>query len=116
MTKNELKKILKMAIVACVLFTSAVWTISCSSSGGGGVVTGPGTTASFASDSLSPGANTVTLQQGTVSGDTVNIVVKVTNVAAVNSAYGANIVLTYDATKVNWVSSTSHITGDFLAL
>ncbi len=82
--------------ITTVLFVTAL--ASCCDSGG---TTGPSYSADFTA-SAAGGTPSVTLQKSSVSGATVNVNIEVTGVS---NFYGADIKLTYDATKVKWGGS-----------
>ncbi len=69
--------------------------------GGSSGTTGPSYTADFTA-SAAGAAPSVTMQKSSVSGSTVYVNIIVTEV---NNLYGADIKLTYDATKVKWGGS-----------
>jgi hypothetical protein len=61
-------------------------------------------TASFTSDSFTPGTKQITMTQATASGDTVTVSVQVRNTSGL---YGAGFNIAYDASHVGYVSWTA---------
>lgn len=89
-----------------LLFGSALVLAGCGGGGGSDAGAGPDPSpnpviAAFAADTTSPGANTVSMLEGSKSGDTVTVRVAVTNTTAL---YATAFDLTYDDTKVSYVS------------
>ncbi|MDD5771991.1 MAG: cohesin domain-containing protein [bacterium] len=82
---------------------------SCGKSGGGSSMplTGTGDTISF-TPSGTPSDNTVYLEQVSINNDEINLAVKVKNGTDV---YGAAIEITYDSSKINYISLRK---GDYL--
>ncbi len=89
---NKMIKIITTLIFVTIL-------AACGGSGSGS--TGPSYTADFTAAG-GGGAQSVTLQKGSVSGATVYVNIVVTEV---NNLYGADIRLSYDAAKVKWGGS-----------
>lgn len=93
-----------------LLFGSALLLVGCGGGGGGSDAgTGPDPSpdpiiAAFAADTASPGANTVSMLEGSKSGDTVTVRIAVTNTTAL---YATAFDLTYDDTKVSYVNFTA---------
>lgn len=76
----------------------------CGGGGGGSGVINSGLTADFIASQASPGANTVSLQQRTESGANFDVVVQATTVT---DFFGAAFHVTFDTTKVDYLSFDS---------
>ncbi|HEX6851258.1 MAG TPA: cohesin domain-containing protein [Candidatus Polarisedimenticolaceae bacterium] len=93
-----------------LLFGSALVLTGCGGGGGGSDAgTGPNPSpdpiiAAFAADTTAPGGNTVSMLEGSKSGDTVTVRVAVTNTTAL---YATAFDLTYDDTQVTYVSHSA---------
>lgn len=95
-----------------LLFGSVLILAGCGGGGGGSDAgAGPNPSpdpilASFAADTSAPGSNTVSMLEGSKSGDTVTVRLAVTNATGL---YGAAFDVTYDPSKVtysNWSAGT----------
>ncbi len=90
-----------MSLLALATFTA------CGGGGGGVVNTGGGSTvlaAGFVADQPNPGANSVSLQQGSVSGSMVTIDVVVTDTVDLT---GATFDLRYDSATFSYITSSA---------
>ena len=95
-----------------VLLVSTLMLISCGGGGGGGgsndTPTGPSPTsytASFDANTPSASSNYVKMEQTSISGDTVTIAVKAVSIA--EPVGGLAVDVTYDTTKLEYVSATN---------
>lgn len=96
--------------IRALLFGSALVLAGCGGGGGGsdaGTAPDPSPDpiiAAFAADTTAPGGNTVSMLEGSKSGDTVTVRVAVTNTTAL---YAAAFDVTYDDTQVSYVNSSA---------
>jgi hypothetical protein len=100
----------QMTVVGMVLVVAAV---GCGGGSGGSdsdptVKGGASIAVSFSADEPSPGNLTVSMAQASKSGDTVDVAV---NVTGTNNVFGADFQVTYDGTRVKYVS---YAAGDLL--
>lgn len=94
----------KTLLLAGVLVGCAAALACGGGGGGGGVVVPPGLTAAFDGSNDNPTGQTLSMQQGTASGDTFSVQVLVTDI---NAFFGAGFRVTYNASSVTYTGVSS---------
>jgi len=114
MKRSKEERMKRPSPLLCLFVLLAGVCLTACGSGGGNVppgMMGGAITATFTPDNLTPGANSISMQAGTATGDTFQVIVRVTDIV---DFFGAAFRITFDSASAEFLSfddSTSFLNG-----